>query len=230
MVTASLTYTGSSAATSSGAYYTDRRRNGGAVTVPAQDGALPPHPLTSGSVPATDRQLGIQTSDTDKREFVPYGPGGRSEDKKQADGAHPKDKTQVSTPKSDNRDNPQIQQEISRLQAIDTKVKAHEAAHKAAGGTMTGPASFTYTRGPDGKSYAVAGEVPISVSPGRTPRETVEKMEQVIRAALAPSDPSAQDRAVAAQASAIEQQARREESSSTVAGSGSPATGSGGPT
>ncbi len=39
------------------------------------------------------------------------------------------------------------------------------------------------------------------MSSGRTPEETISRMQQVIRAALAPADPSGQDRAVAAQAS-----------------------------
>ena len=74
---------------------------------------------------------------------------------------------------------------------------------------MTGPVSFSYTRGPDGKNYITGGEVPISVSSGKTPQETISRMQQVIQAALAPADPSPQDRAVAAQAAALQQQARQ---------------------
>ena len=106
--------------------------------------------------------------------------------------------------------NPQVQAQIAQLKAIEEKVKAHEAAHKAVGGTMTGPVSYSYTRGPDGKNYITGGEVPISVSSGKTPQETISRMQQVIQAALAPADPSPQDRAVAAQASALQQEARQE--------------------
>lgn len=99
-----------------------------------------------------------------------------------------------------NPEDPQIQAQIARLKANEEKIKAHEAAHKAAGGNLAGPASFTYTKGPDGRSYITGGEVQINISSGKTPDETISRMQQVIRAALAPADPSGQDRAVAAQA------------------------------
>ncbi len=116
--------------------------------------------------------------------------------------------------------NPQIQAEVSRLKATEEKVKAHEAAHKSSGGTMTGPVSYSYTRGPDGKNYITGGEVPIRVTSGKTPEETASRMQQVIQAALAPADPSPQDRAVAAQASTMQQQARMEMVTSNPASGG----------
>jgi hypothetical protein len=61
--------------------------------------------------------------------------------------------------------------------------------------------SFTYERGPDGAQYAVGGEVSIDVGPVQgDPEATIEKMRVVRAAAMAPAQPSAQDRAVAAQA------------------------------
>jgi len=107
-------------------------------------------------------------------------------------------------------EDPQVQQQISRLKQIEQKVKAHEAAHKAVGGNLASSASYSYTQGPDGRSYVTGGEVQIDMSGGRTPQETISKMQQVIRAALAPSDPSAQDRAVAAQAATQMAQAQQE--------------------
>jgi hypothetical protein len=90
---------------------------------------------------------------------------------------------------------------IAELQQIDRRVRAHEMAHLMSGnGVVRGGASYTYTRGPDGKNYAVGGEVPIDASPGRTPEETLDKARTIERAALAPVDPSAQDRRVAAMA------------------------------
>ncbi len=106
-------------------------------------------------------------------------------------------------------EDPQVQQEIAQLRSAEVKVKAHEAAHKSVGGTLTGAVSYTYTRGPDGKSYITGGEVDINMSSGNTPQETINRMQQVVRAALAPADPSPQDRAVAARANTIEQQARQ---------------------
>ena len=59
--------------------------------------------------------------------------------------------------------------------------------------------------------YAVGGEVRISSAPVRgDPEATVEKAEQIVRAAMAPADPSPQDQAVAAQASQMAIQARLE--------------------
>lgn len=104
-----------------------------------------------------------------------------------------------------------IQQQVQQLKAAEEKVKAHEAAHKAAGGQYASSASYTYRPGPDGRSYIVAGEVQIDMSPGRTPQETIAKMQVVQRAAMAPGDPSGQDRAVAAQAAAIAAQAQQEQ-------------------
>jgi len=104
-------------------------------------------------------------------------------------------------PKSINELDSEEKSVLIQLQAIDTKVRAHESAHlSAAAGIAAGGASFTYERGPDGRMYAVAGEVPISVSEGKDPQDTLEKMRQVEAAAMAPADPSPQDYAVAASA------------------------------
>jgi hypothetical protein len=103
-------------------------------------------------------------------------------------------------------------QEISKLQARDKEVKAHEQAHIAAGGQyVRGGAHFEYQTGPDGEKYAVGGEVSIDVSKeSGDPQATIAKMQVVIRAALAPANPSSQDRSVAAQATRIESEARTE--------------------
>jgi len=105
---------------------------------------------------------------------------------------------------------PKQQAEVKELQARDQEVRAHEAAHQAAAGGLGGGASFEYKTGPDGKSYAVGGEVPIDLSPGRTPEETIRRAGQVRAAALAPADPSPQDMAVAAAAGQMEAAARQQ--------------------
>lgn len=93
------------------------------------------------------------------------------------------------------------QAQVAELKKRDREVRAHEQAHKAAGGSLTGPISYTYQTGPDNKRYAVGGEVPIDTSPvPNDPEATVRKMQKVVKAALAPADPSPQDRQVAAQA------------------------------
>jgi hypothetical protein len=101
--------------------------------------------------------------------------------------------------------------EVRELKRVDRSVRAHEAAHRATGGVHAGPVAFDLIRGPDGVLYAIGGEVSIDVSPVEgDPAATVRKMEAIVRAALAPLQPSAQDRAVAAAASSIMAQARTE--------------------
>lgn len=101
--------------------------------------------------------------------------------------------------------------ELDELKARDREVRAHEAAHQAAGGQYAGAASYTFQRGPDGVQYAVGGEVSISLTPIEgNPEATIEKMRTVRAAALAPAEPSGQDRAVAAEASQILLQAQTE--------------------
>jgi hypothetical protein len=102
--------------------------------------------------------------------------------------------------------------ELQELKARDQEVRQHEQAHVAAGGQyVRGGASYSYQRGPDGQQYATGGEVDIDASsvPG-DPAATIRKMQVVRGAALAPAEPSAQDRAVAAEASRAEAEARVE--------------------
>lgn len=101
-------------------------------------------------------------------------------------------------------------QTLRELQSVDRNVKAHEAAHQAAGGGLTGAASFSYTRGPDNQMYATAGEVPIRMRQGNTPEQTIAIARQIVAAAMAPADPSPQDYKVAANATKMEIQARAE--------------------
>lgn len=72
------------------------------------------------------------------------------------------------------------QQAVSKLAKRDREVRAHEAAHQAASGGLAGAASFSYTRGADGKVYAVAGEVSIDTSPVQgDPEATLQKATQI---------------------------------------------------
>lgn len=99
---------------------------------------------------------------------------------------------------------PEERRMVETLKQIDTEVRNHEMAHVTAGGAhITSGASFSYKTGPDGKKYAVAGEVSIDTSPvPGDPEATMRKMRQIRQAALAPADPSAQDQRVAANAAA----------------------------
>ena len=104
------------------------------------------------------------------------------------------------------------QQVVRQLKTRDRQVRAHEQAHAAAAGPyVKGGPTFDYETGPDGRSYAVGGAVQIDSSPvSGDPEATVRKAQTIRRAALAPAEPSAQDRSVAAAASQMEAQARQE--------------------
>ena len=98
---------------------------------------------------------------------------------------------------------------VRQLQARDREVRAHEAAHIAAGGSLVrGGPSYTLQRGPDGRSYAIGGEVTLDVSKASDPESTLRKSEQIRSAALAPAQPSPQDIRVAANASQMAARAR----------------------
>ena len=103
------------------------------------------------------------------------------------------------------------QRVVRQLEQTDRKVRAHEQAHLSVGADLVrGGATYGYEVGPDNKRYAVSGEVSIDASPGRTPEETIPKAQHIRATALAPADPSAQDRRVAAAASQMEIDARME--------------------
>lgn len=121
------------------------------------------------------------------------------------------------------------QSQLRQLKKTDSEVRTHEQAHKTAGGPYAGSIQLEYTTGPDGRRYATAGEVPIDASPVRgNPEATITKMEVVKRAALAPQNPSPQDRAVAARADATKAQAQTElRQSSNTGGVNESDTGAG---
>ena len=104
------------------------------------------------------------------------------------------------------------QAEVDNLKKRDTEVRQHEQAHMSAGGSIVrGGPTFQMKTGPDGKQYAVGGEVSIDTSAvDGNPQATIAKAQQIKRAALAPASPSGQDRAVAAEAAAMEVRARQE--------------------
>lgn len=100
---------------------------------------------------------------------------------------------------------------VQELKNRDLEVRQHEQAHlSAAGGLARSAASYVMQAGPDGKRYAIGGEVQIDVSPGRTPEETLIKARMIQAAALAPAEPSSADRSIAARAQAMEVQASAE--------------------
>ena len=155
----------------------------------------------------------VQFSAPQERRFdssgnEPEGTGFRSEDEESG----LQSRTESGETTASEELTPEQQRQIQQLQIRDQQVKDHEAAHMAAsGGLLINPASFTYQAGPDGQRYAIGGEVTIDVSPvSGNPEATIRKAQQIQAAALAPADPSVQDRAVAASAVQMALAARAE--------------------
>lgn len=107
---------------------------------------------------------------------------------------------------------PDEQSEVEQLKERDSEVRAHEQAHVAAGGQyVTSGPTYEYQDGPNGQSYAIGGEVGIDTSiVSGDPAASLAKARVIIRAALAPAEPSTQDQSVAASARAMEVEAQRE--------------------
>lgn len=183
----------------------------GGVHAPGADhvGSIRPTDGSGASPDSTTtptREVGETSAAQDTVEISPqaYDAARRAEsDKASADGpAYVVDEQQLTD---------QERKQVDSLKKADAAVRAHEAAHKAAAGAYGGAVSYSFRTGPDGRRYAVAGEVPIDLSPiPGDPQATVLKMQQIRRAALAPAEPSGADRQVAAKAAQIEQQARAE--------------------
>lgn len=132
------------------------------------------------------------------------------EDKERKDAilGEKKSKNDKETKESSKKElSPDEERLVRDLQSRDSEVRAHEAAHQAAGGGMTGAASYTYQQGPDGKMYAIGGEVSISMKSGSTPQETIANARQIVAAAMAAGNPSPQDYAVASSARVMEMKA-----------------------
>jgi len=135
---------------------------------------------------------------------------GASQEKK-TDKENPS-KSPVDITKTESALNEAELKQVRALKLRDREVRAHEQAHiGAAGGVAKGAASFNYQRGPDGRLYAIGGEVQIDTSTvAGDPKATAEKARRIQRAALAPAMPSSQDRAIAAQAATMQAKAQAE--------------------
>jgi len=99
---------------------------------------------------------------------------------------------------------------IQKLAKRDREVKQHEQQHVAAAGSYikSGP-TYSYQVGPDGKRYAVGGQVSIDTSPiPNDSAATIRKAQIVKASALAPANPSAADYSVAVSAAKMEESAR----------------------
>ena len=97
------------------------------------------------------------------------------------------------------------QQKQALIKKNYSEIYAHESAHKRAAGSLAGP--IVIERNSEG--IPVAGHVSIKMPALNkiNPMETIKQAEIVFKAAMAPSDPSAQDYKVASKAKSIKAQA-----------------------
>ncbi len=167
------------------------------------------------SPPPRDRKHSFVVSE---RVLEPYGQDAASEEGRvlQPYGVPPEPDAErlAEAPRREEPDAKVVDEERAKVEALerrDREVRAHEAAHVAASAGHAGTPRYEYEVGPDGKRYAVDGQVSVDVAPVRgDPEATVRKMEQIQRAALAAADPSAADRQIVAQAAQVAQRARAE--------------------
>jgi hypothetical protein len=188
---------------------------GGATSYPAPAATpLPARPVASSVSPDVSLDI-ARASQPPLTSAQPLADEQSASSREEAD--KPADSPTSKTAQNDAKGEPSPQQqrleqlEIAKLVSRDQEVRAHEQAHAAVGGRYAGAPTYTFDRGPDGKRYAVGGEVSIDTGPvSGDPEATLRKMEVVLRAALAPAEPSAQDRQIAAQAQALMSEARVE--------------------
>ncbi|MBN1911769.1 MAG: hypothetical protein JW818_18660 [Pirellulales bacterium] len=151
---------------------------------------------------ASEEPTGIDTNDT-----VEISPEGEAQAAKEAAGQTEADSEEAEPGQLTDEQ----RREVQKLQTQDRAVRAHEQAHlSVAGRYASGGPHFEYQTGPDGRRYAVGGEVSIDSSPEDDPEATIRKAQVIRAAALAPADPSAQDQRVAAKATKMEADARAE--------------------
>lgn len=172
----------------------------------AEKGLMADEKSRNGNSSAPTTYEDVKTKGLEYRQaVVEKDPQSGSEQEKQSSSGEEKDAPQQQ------KEEQAEQKRVAELKARDQEVKVHEQAHSAIGGQYAGAPSYEYETGPDGQQYAVGGEVQIDVSEvPNDPRATIQKMQQVKAAALAPAEPSSADRAVAAQASRTLMEAQAE--------------------
>lgn len=112
---------------------------------------------------------------------------------------------------ADRTEDARKEEAVEELEAKDRQVRARGLARAATAGGLASTPTFTYKVGPDGRLYAVGGDVKLDTTPVvGDPEATLRKAEQIERAAFAPGDPSPEDRRAAAMAAAMAASARQE--------------------
>jgi len=155
----------------------------------------------------SDRQNSSSDEKSNKDEFSDNEAGTEAD----TEDSQAAEKSPDSSPAPNSREEFTEKKILNELKLRDQEVRSHELAHASVGGVTTGAPSYTFEVGPDGKKYAVGGEVSVDLTSVKgDPRATITKMQKVHAAALAPANPSAQDSRVAATAAKIILQAQSE--------------------
>lgn len=181
---------------------------GGGKTAPS---GTQPNPSAAGTVPPSPPTSAQPSQQPDKA-------SGPAQPDKPADNGLTQQQAHQET---------QAEQEMVRkLEARDREVRTHEQAHVAAASQyVSGPVKYDFQRGPDGQNYAIGGHVNLDISPiPGDPEATQEKARVLLRAALAPTEPSGADQQIAARARQMMMQAQIEaaQERQTEARAGSP--------
>ncbi len=162
---------------------------------------------------ASTTQKAVKKPGDDKPEAIAKDGNERQDDGDGDEGTDTRQaKVDAGTPKNARKLSEEDLRRVQELANRDREVHVHESAHLAVAGEYAlGAASFSYETGPDGKRYAVGGEVNIDTAPvPDDPQATLQKADAIRAAALAPSEPSGQDRNVAVEAMHMAAQARSE--------------------
>lgn len=123
-----------------------------------------------------------------------------------AEAVRDRDAARPSAARTPDRLSPQDRATVEQLRLRDAQVRQEETAHAGVAGSMAGPISYVYQRGPDGRQYAVGGSVPITVrAVTGDPAEARRLGGKLAAAALAATNPSAADLAAASRAYRIGQ-------------------------
>ncbi|WP_051484512.1 putative metalloprotease CJM1_0395 family protein [Shewanella waksmanii] len=177
----------------------NRATNNGDETTPRADSSSAPSVAAGETNPASDNQSSERAGEGEPRQAPPS-----VEDESQQAGAEEAGTNTEEDKSSDDQQavkEQQAQQELQALAKRDAEVRAHEQAHANVGGQYAGSPSYSYEQGSDGKRYAVDGEVQIDITPiANDPQATVNKMQKVYAAAMAPVQPSMADIQVANEA------------------------------
>lgn len=99
-----------------------------------------------------------------------------------------------------NYDENDYERVLDKFKSKDSEVKAHEQAH-ATNSSSNSTVKYNYQMGPDGRLYAVGGEIRLDTSIPKDPTRALSKLDELIRASSAPSELSQADMQISRSAS-----------------------------